>query len=172
MLAPWPRSAMLLNIALGLASSLLGGYILWRTSVPLFWPYLGVWIGVLTVGRYFVCRSCPYYGQDCPTYGWGHLTRLMYRRDETRGFNGRAATIEFGVIFVTNLLPVIAWAVSFSGQIAEFGRTEHILTGAYLALAVAGLMVHQRTGCTRCELEECPFSGAAQAKRKALSRVG
>ena len=84
MLAPWPRSVMLLNIALGLASLLLGGYILWQTSPPFFWPYLAVWIGVLTVGRYFVCRSCPYYGQDCPTYGWGHLARLMYRRDETR----------------------------------------------------------------------------------------
>jgi hypothetical protein len=163
---------MLLNTALGLASLVLGAYILWSTSAPFFWLYLGVWGGVLTVGRYFVCRSCPYYGQDCPTYGWGHLTRLMYRRDETRGFNGRAATIDFGVIFATNLLPVIAWAVSFSGHIAEFGRIEHILTGAYVALAVTGLLVHQRTGCARCELEGCPFSGAAQAKRKALSRVG
>jgi len=172
MLAPWPRSVMLLNIALGLASLLLGGYILWQTSPPFFWPYLAVWIGVLTVGRYFVCRSCPYYGQDCPTYGWGHLARLMYRRDETRGFNSRAATIEFGVILVTDLLPVIAWATSLSGQVAEFGRTEHILTGAYLALAVAGLLVHQRTGCAKCELEECPFSGAAQKSRRGLSRVG
>lgn len=166
MLAPWPRSLMLLNIALGLASLLLGGYILWQTSPPFFWLYLGVWVGVLTVGRYFVCRSCPYYGQDCPTYGWGHLTRLMYRRDDVRGFNSRAATIEFGVILVTDLLPVIAWATSFSGQVAEFGRNEHILTACYLALAVAGLLVHQRTGCAKCELEECPFSGAAQARRR------
>ena len=172
MLAPWPRRVMLLNIALGLASLLLGGYILWQTSLPFFWLYVGVWIGILTVGRYFVCRSCPYYGQDCPTYGWGHLTRAMYRRDETRGFNSRAATIEFGVIFVADLLPVIAWGISFSGQIAEFGRTEHMLTGGYLALAVAGLLVHQRTGCARCELKGCPFSGAAQRNRRGLSRVG
>ena len=85
MLAPWPRSVMVLNIALGLASLLLGGYILWQTSLPFFWLYLGVWVGVLTVGRYFVCRSCPYYGQDCPTYGWGHLTRLMYRQGRYEG---------------------------------------------------------------------------------------
>ena len=162
----------MLNTALGLASLLLGAYILWRTSLPLFWPYLAVWAGILTVGRYFVCRSCPYYGQDCPTYGWGHLTHLMYRRDDTRGFNGRAATIEFGVVFVADLLPVIAWIASLSGQVAEFGRTEHILAGGYVALAVAGLLVHQRTGCARCELEGCPFSGAAHAKRRSLSRVG
>jgi hypothetical protein len=169
MLALRPRSVMLVNIALGIASLLLGAYILWQTSFPLFWLFLAIWIGVLTVGRYFVCRACPYYGQDCPTYGWGHLTRLMYRRVETRGFNSRAATIEFGVILGTDLLPVIAWGISFSGQIAEFGRTEHILTGAYLALAVAGLLVHQRAGCARCEVEECPFSGAAHEKRRRAS---
>jgi len=162
---------MLLNIALGVASLLLGGYILWQTSLLFFSLYVAVWFGVLTVGRYFVCRACPYYGQNCPTYGWGHLTRLIYRRDESRGFNSRAATIEFGVILVTDLLPVIAWAASFSGQVAEFGRTEHILAGVYLALAVAGLLVHQRTGCAQCELEECPFSGAAQKNRRSLSRA-
>jgi hypothetical protein len=160
---------MLLNIALGLASLLLGAYILWQTSRPFFWLYLGVWIAILTVGRYFVCRTCPYYGQDCPTYGWGHLARLMYQRDEKGRFNSRAATIEFGVIFATDLLPIIAWAIGFSGQVAEFGTTEHILTGGYLALALTGLMVHQRTGCARCELEECPFSGAAQKKRRRAS---
>jgi hypothetical protein len=165
MLAPWPRGVMLLNIALGLASSLLAAYILWQTSRAFFWGYVGVWIVILTVGRYFVCRTCPYYGQDCPTYGWGHLARFMYRRDETRGFNSRAAAIEFGAVFVTQLLPVIAWAVSFTGEVAEFGRTEHILMGGYLALAVAGLLVHQGTGCARCEVAECPFSGAAQKRR-------
>ena len=171
MMAPWPRRVMLLNIALGLAALLLGGYILWQTSRLFFWLCLGIWITILTVGRYFVCRTCPYYGQDCPTYGWGHLARLMYRRDETRGFNSRAAAIEFGVLLVAALLPVIAWAISFSGQIAEFGRTEHILMGGYLALALAGLLVHERAGCARCELEECPFSGAAQKKRGQLTRA-
>lgn len=170
MLPRWPRRAMLLNLALWLASVVLGSYILWQTTLLFFCLYLAVLIGILTVGRYFVCRTCPYYGQDCPTYGWGHLARLMFRRDETRGFNSRAAVIDFAAILAAALLPVIAWAIGFSGKVADFGTTEHILMGIYLLLVISAFLVHQTTGCSKCELEECPFSKAAQEKKKLLVR--
>ena len=157
---------MLLNLALWLPSVLLAGYILWQTTQLFFWLYLAVLIGILTAGRYFVCRSCPYYGQDCPTYGWGHLARLMFRRDETRAFDSRAAMIDFAAIVVAALLAVIAWAIGFSGRIADFGTTEHILMGIYLVLVTAAFVVHQGTGCNRCQVEECFFSKAAQERRR------
>jgi fatty acid desaturase len=164
--APWPRKAMVLNLALALPSVLLGGYILWQTTQVFFWLYLAALVGILTVGRYFVCRACPYYGQDCPTYGWGHLARLMFPRDETKGFNSRAVAIDFAAIILTALLPIIAWAIGFSGKVADFGRTEDILTGVYLVLVMAAFVVHQETGCSKCELEDCPFSKAAQERKK------
>ncbi|UCH86069.1 MAG: hypothetical protein JSU97_05875 [Dehalococcoidia bacterium] len=170
MLPRWPRRVMLLNLALFIPALFLGGYILWQTTQLFFWLYIVVWVGILTVGRYFVCRTCPYYGQDCPTYGWGHLTRLMFRRDETRGFNVAAGVIEFATTIVATLLPVIAWVIGFSGKVADFGTTEHILVGILLGLVAAGFVVHQGTGCSKCELEECPFSKAAQEKRRRLVR--
>jgi len=166
MLPRWPRRVMLLNLALWLSSVVLGSYILWQTTLLFFCLYLAVLIGILTVGRYFVCRTCPYYGQDCPTYGWGHLARFVFRRDETRGFNNRAAVIDFAAILAGALLPVIAWAIGFSGKVADFGTTEHILMGIYLLLVISAFLVHQTTGCSKCELEECPFSKAAQEKKE------
>jgi hypothetical protein len=157
---------MLLNLALWLPSLLLGCYILWQTTLLFFGLYLAAWVAILTVGRYFVCRTCPYYGQDCPSYGWGHLARLMFRRDETKGFNSRACVIDFAANVVAILLPVLAWVLSFFGRIADFGTTEHILAGIYLVLVISAFLVHQTTGCSKCELEECPFSKAAQEKKK------
>ena len=170
MLPRWPRRVMLLNLALSIPALFLGGYILWQTTQLFFWLYVAVWAGILTVGRYFVCRACPYYGQDCPTYGWGHLARLMFRRDETRGFNGPAAIIDFSTIVVAALLPVVAWVIGFSGKVADFGTTEHILVGILLGLVAAGFVVHQGTGCSKCELEECPFSRAAQEKKRRFAK--
>ena len=163
---------MLLNISISVPSLLLGGYILWQTTQLLFWVYLAAWIGILTIGRYFVCRTCPYYGEGCPTYGWGHLARMMFRRDETRGFNGPAAVIDFATILVVALLPLAAWVIGFTGKIADFGTTEHILVGLFAALVIAGFLVHQRTGCSKCELQECPFSGAARGKKARLVKSG
>jgi hypothetical protein len=153
---------MLLNIFVAVPLLLLGGYILWQTTHLFFGLYVAAWLGILTIGRYFVCRTCPYHGEDCPTYGWGHLARLMFRRDEGRGFNGPAAVIDFAAILVAALLPVIAWFVGLTGKVADFGTMEHILVAVFAASVVVALLVHQGTGCAKCELQECPFSGAAR----------
>ncbi|MGQ9571728.1 MAG: hypothetical protein ACUVV3_00850 [Dehalococcoidia bacterium] len=170
MLPCWPRSAMLLNLALWFPLVILAGYVLWQTTLLFFSLYVALLVGILTLGRYFVCRTCPYYGQDCPTYGWGHLARLMFRRDETRGFNGRAAVIDFSAIVATGLLPVIVWLIGFSGNLVDFGTVEHILMGVYLVLLITAFVVHEATGCGKCELEECPFSKAAREKRRQFAR--
>jgi hypothetical protein len=163
----WSRKVMLLNISLMLPLVLLGGYILWQTTHLIFWLYLSIWLGILTVGRYYICHRCPYYGQDCPTYGWGHLARV-FPKDDTRGFNTRGAMIDYAIIVTSLLLPVVAWLLSFFDVVADFGTVEHVLIGIYLVLAIAVALVHDVTGCGKCELEECPMSKAAKEKKKAV----
>ena len=89
----------------------------------------------------------------------------MFSRDDTRGFNGRAAVVDFGAIVAVTLLPIVVWVIGFTGKVADFGTTEHVLVGLFAALVVAGFVVHQGTGCNRCELHECPFSRAAHEKK-------
>jgi hypothetical protein len=94
----------------------------------------------------------------------------MFRRDRTKGFNSRACVIDFAAILAAALLPVIAWAIGFSGKVADFGTTEHILMGIYLLLVIAASLVHQTTGCSKCDWAECPFRKAAQEQNKLLVR--
>jgi len=66
----WSRKTMLLNALLFWPSVFLGGYVLWVKSAAMFWVYIAIWLGVVVIGRYFVCRRCKYYGMDCPTFGF------------------------------------------------------------------------------------------------------
>ena len=61
---PWSRRTMLLNSLLFYPAVFLGGYVLWGKSAVMFWVYAAVWLGVIVLGRYFVCRD--------------HLTQLIY----------------------------------------------------------------------------------------------
>ena len=168
MMQRWPRSVMLVNLAFMVPLVGLGAWILWETAWVLFWLYLAVWVGILTLGRYFVCRTCPCHGRDCPSYGYGHLAALLFKRDETRGFNNTACVIDFAANGLAMLVPVVAWLLGFFDVLADFSPAEHAAIGIYLALLVAGVGVHQASGCAKCENAECSFSKATKARRTAV----
>ena len=158
----WSRQTMLLNALLFYPAVILGGYILWGKSAAMFWVFTGVWLGVIVLGRYFVCRRCKYYGMDCPTFGYSYLAR-MFKKDETEPFSGLACHIEILVQVLVMLLPVLAWI--FGGLhiiVPRYDTIDHVLTGAYVALALSMLGVYTATGCNRCDIAECRLSKAAR----------
>lgn len=158
----WWRQTMLLNSLLFYAAVLLGGYILCEKSTVIFWLYAAVWLGVIVLGRYFVCRRCKYYGVDCPSFGFSHLAR-MFKKDESRGFSGLACHIDILVQVLAMLLPVLAWIFSaFDIVVRRYDTTDHVLVGIYVALAFLMLSVHSATGCNRCDIAECRLSKATR----------
>lgn len=164
-LPSWSRKVMLLNIAFLYPLVFLGGYILWQKAQPIFWLYLLIFICILTVDRYFICCPCPYYGKDCPSFGFSYLARI-FPKDETRGFNARACMIEFAIFGVLLLLPAIVWVSSFFGRAAAFSTMEHVLVGIFISMVILMEVVHERTGCSKCEIEKCPMSKVARGKKR------
>ena len=166
-LPSWSRKVMLVNSAFLYPLILLGGYILYTKSLMLFSFYLLIWAGILTIGRYYVCRRCPYYGQDCPSFSFGHLARV-FRRDENARFSARACMIDIAAIGASLLLPPLAWVLSFFEIVGDFSVAEHVLIGLYIMLAIAMVIVHEITGCSKCEIAECPTSKAAKARKRTV----
>jgi hypothetical protein len=162
---PWSRRTMLLNSLLFYPAVFLGGYVLWGKSVVMFSVYAAVWLGVIFLGRYLVCRRCKYYGADCPTFGYSHLAR-MYKKDETKPFSGLACHIEILVQVLVMLLPVLAWILGgLHVVVPRYETIDHVLTGTYVALAVSMLGVYTATGCNRCDIAECRLSKAARESK-------
>jgi hypothetical protein len=164
----WPRKTMLLNSLLFYPMVFIGGYVLWGKSAAMFWVYAAVWFGVIVLGRYFVCRSCKYYGVDCPTFGYSYLARV-FRRDASKPFNGRACDIDMLAQMLVMLLPILAWIFSAAGfVVSKYGTVDHALMGVYM-VGFLGLSVHSKNGCSKCDIAECRLSKAAK-ERKAASR--
>jgi hypothetical protein len=161
----WSRKVMLVNSALLYPVVLLGGALLYVNAMPIFWLYLFIWIAILTIGRYYVCRPCLYYGQDCPSFGFGHVAR-MFTKDGNNRFSARACIIDIIAIGVLLLLPVGVWVLSLFGMASVFGPLSQILMGVYVMGAVAMMTVHEMTGCRKCEIVECPTSRAAKERKK------
>src|SRR5512137_928950 len=148
----WSRQTMLLNSLLFYPAVILGGYVLWEKSLVMFLVYAAVWLGVIVLGRYFVCRRCNYYGVDCPSFGYSHLAR-MFKKDGSKGFSGLACHIDILVQVLVMLLPVLAWVFSaLDIVVPRYDTMDHVLTGTYVALAVSMLGIHTATGCNRCDI--------------------
>ena len=165
----WSRKVMFLNSALLYLLVLLGGCILFVKSLPTFWVYLFIWISILTMGRYYVCRPCPYYGQDCPSFGFGHLARI-FPKDDKSAFSARACIIDIIAIGVSLSLPVVVWVLSLVGKSAVFDAMWHVLMGVYIVWTVAMVTVHEITGCRKCEIAECPTSRAAKERKRMMAK--
>ena len=158
----WSRQTVLLNSLLFYPTVILGGYVLWEKSLVMFSVYAGVGLGVIVLGRYFVCRRCRYHGVDCPSFGYSYLARI-FKKDESKGFSGLACHIDTLVQMVVMLLPVLAWIFgALDIVVSRYGNTDHLLMGIYVALAVSMLGVHTTTGCNRCDIAECRLSKAAR----------
>ena len=157
----WARKTMLLNMALMYSLVLFGGYVLWGNARIVFWIYVMTWIGILTIGRYYVCRPCRYYGQDCPSFGFSHLARIL-PKGQGKGFSRMAVIIDTSVIVASLLLPMTVWVIGIFSRVVPFDRTDHALMGAYLLLFVVMSKVHSVTGCGKCDIAECPMSKAAK----------
>lgn len=163
---PWPRKSMFLTAPFMYATIPLGGYLLWDKSLIMFGIYVATWIGILTIGRHFVCRPCPHYGNDCPT-GFGHIVR-MFPKDTTREFSGKACITDVLVIEAAFLIPAIIWILSFFDMIDSFSTVEHVLMAIYLALFLGFSAAHTVNGCNKCQQENCPVSAVSKERRKKL----
>mgnify|MGYP001766750101 CR=1 FL=1 len=158
----WPRKTMLLNALLFWPAVFLGGYVLWGKSAAMFWTYFAIWIGIIVLGRYFVCRRCKYYGVDCPTFGFSHVVRV-FRKDESKGFSWRGCVIDMGAHVLALLLPGLAWIFSaFDVVVSQYKTVDHALMGVYTVLALSMMAVHSVTGCSKCDIAECRVSKAAK----------
>ncbi len=161
----WSRKTMLLNALLFWPMVFLGGYVLWGKSSAMFWVYAAVWLGIFTLGRYFVCRRCKYYGTDCPTFGYSYLAR-MFKKDESKPFSGRACHIDALVQMLVMLLPILAWIFSaFDIVVSQYKTVDHVLMGVYVALGLLMMAAHSVNGCSKCDIAECRLSKAAKECR-------
>lgn len=166
---PWPRKSMLLTAPFMYATIALGGYLLWDKSLIFFGIYMATWIGILTIGRHFVCRPCPHYGEDCPT-GFGHIVR-MYPKDTTREFSGKACITDVLAIEVALFIPIVIWILSFVNIVDDFNTLEHVLMAVYLVLFSSFSTAHTVYGCNKCQQENCPASGVSRERKKKAKKL-
>lgn len=161
----WPRRTMILNSLLLYSTTLLGGYVLWWSSSLTFWLYLSLWIGVLTVGRYFVCRRCSNYGKVCPSFGFSYIVRI-FPKDKTGVFSWPACAVDILAISLLLLLPIIVWILSLFEIVTSYITLYHVLMAIYVLLVFLVLGAHSVTGCSRCNIAECRLSKAAKEHSK------
>lgn len=152
---------MIFNTVLFWPSFVLGGYLLWGKSTPLFLVYTIILTVTIITHRYIICRSCFYYGKPCPSFGFSYLAQV-FPKAEDRPFNGKAALIETYIITVCALLPILSLILSWAGVINSYSLLEHILTGIFVVLVLSMDIVHKRTGCNKCEIKDCPLSTASK----------
>ena len=148
---------MVLNSVLFWPSLILGGYLLWVKSTPLFLVYSIILIATIITHRYIICRSCFYYGKPCPSFGFSYLAQLFPKADD-KPFNGKAAVIETGILIVCWLLPVLLLILSWTDTIDSYSLLEYVLTGIYVTLLLVVSGFHLITGCSKCEIRECPIN--------------
>jgi hypothetical protein len=158
-LPTFSHKTMTLNILLFYPTLILGGYLIWDKSMILVILYSATLIVTLIVSRNFVCTPCYYYGKPCPSFGFSYLA-LIFPKAEKKPFNGRAAQTEARIIIVCSLMPIVALILSLLGITKPFTISELILMGLYVTLVISMGIVHQVTGCNKCEIEECPLSRA------------
>lgn len=148
---------MLLNMALFYPALILGGYLLWGKSMPLFILYAAGLAATLMIGRYVVCRPCPYYGKPCPSFGFSYLAKI-FPKARDRSFNGTAAAAETRIITLFLLMPIVPMALSWFGLAEAYMVYEYILMFVYVSLVFATDVVHKETGCNKCPVEACPMA--------------
>lgn len=148
---------MVLNSVLFWPGLVLGGYLLWVKSTPLFLVYLIILIATIVAHRYIICKSCFYYGKPCPSFGFSYLAQL-FPKTEDKPFNGKAAVIETYIITACALVPILSLVLSWAGLMDSYSLLEYILIGIYVVLVLSASMVHKRTGCNKCQIEDCPLS--------------
>jgi len=60
-------------------------------------------------------------------------------------------------------LPILAWIFSaFDVVVSQYGIVDHALMGVYVVLSLLIMVVHNATGCSRCDIAECRVSRAAK----------
>jgi len=164
-LVNWPRKTMLLNALIFWPAVFLGGYVLWGKSAAMFWAYTAIWVGIIVLGRYFVCRRCKYYGTDCPTFGFSHIVRV-FRKDESKGFTWQGCMIDMAAHLLALFIPIFAWIFgAFNVVVSEYGTVDHALMGVYIVLTLSMMAVHNATGCSKCDIAECRASKAAKERK-------
>ncbi len=155
---------MILNIILFYPTLILGGYLLWVKSIPFSLLYSITLIFTIIICRYLICRSCYYYGKPCPSFGFSYLA-LMFSKGDDKPFNGKAALIETRIITACLLLPIFFLVLSWFGVIETYSISAYILIGIYVIFAISMAIVHDKTGCDKCEIEDCPLSRASKIKQ-------
>jgi hypothetical protein len=160
----WSRRTVVLNSLLLYSTALLGAYVLWENSSVVFWLYVSFWVGVLTVGRYFVCRRCSYYGKDCPSFGFSYIVRI-FPKDRTGTFSWPACALDISAITLILIMPIIVWILSVFEIVPNYSIINHALMGLYVALTLAMLGFHSVTGCNKCDIAECRLSKAAKERK-------
>lgn len=163
---PWPRKSMLVTAPLMYTSIPIGAYVLWDKSIVLFIVYAVLWACILTIGRYFVCRPCPRYGEDCPT-GFGHIVRI-FPKDTSREFSGIACITDVLAIEIAFFIPVVIWILSLVNIVNDFSTLEHVFLGIYLILFFGFSVAHTVLGCNKCQQENCPASAISREHRKKI----
>ena len=153
---------MLLNSLLFYPAVFLGGYVLWGKSAVMFWVYAAVWLGVIVLGRYFVCRRCQYYGVACPSFGYSYLARI-FKKDESKPFSGLACHIDAFVQMLVMLLPVLAWILgAFDIAVAEVRHHRSHPHGDICHSRRLDAGRTQRYRLRRCDIAECRLSRASR----------
>jgi hypothetical protein len=148
---------MVLNAMLFYPTMILGGYLLLNKSMFLYLLYIAALAVTLIAGRCVICRSCVHYGKPCPSFGFSYLAKI-FPKAVGKPFNGRAALVETWIIGACLTLPVITLISSWIGLVKSFSPSENILMGIYIALIIIMSLVHKRTGCDKCEIQDCPLS--------------
>ena len=68
---------LVLKAILFYSAPVLGGYLLWNKSLPIFLAYSIILIVTIIGFRYPICGRCYYYGKPCPSYGFSYLATLF-----------------------------------------------------------------------------------------------
>lgn len=141
-----------------------GVYLLWVKSLPIFLTYAIILIVSILIYRYPICRSCFYYWKPCPSFGFSYIAKIFPKADD-RQFNGKAAGREIYITMTCLHLPILALILSWFWVIDSYSFPEYILTGIYVVIFLSAYTVHEKTGCKRCQIEDCPFSLAAKISK-------
>ncbi|NVM30711.1 MAG: hypothetical protein HWN65_17860 [Candidatus Helarchaeota archaeon] len=167
----WTRLDIVVNLISMIILMTFGTFILvikcWRCVLA--WAIL--WGLYIIVGRYVTCRHCDYLGKPCPSWCMGIIGGWLYERSEKKNFceDGYFKLFVFDILFMVLaiLIPYIKYIIDFIRVVVFI--SDVILIIIYTVIVVITLVLHQKFGCRKCSIIDCPLNANQKLKKQSLS---
>ncbi|MFX0073700.1 MAG: hypothetical protein ACFFAO_21690 [Candidatus Hermodarchaeota archaeon] len=153
----WTKTEIWLSLVMLIVSMCLATYMLFIKSWVFLVIYWLLWIIVFILGRYLVCRHCNLLGHPCPTWCFGIIGGLLYKRSEKKDFTEIKKSqffLDVLLIALALIFPIIIYLYYII--VVNLILLDLFLLIVYFIIGIAAFLYHTKC-CRKCTIKGCPL---------------